>query len=591
MKKGLIYTLLTVTFAVAQIPAIYGMAPVIRTPPDFVIGDLEVREVTDGVFMATGTFNRFVYPTDYNILDLFVSDDDQTAEQIKWSFIDASDSITINGVSTLASAGDAIEPPTNKRIRLNNTDPAEEDSDADTLTFRDEAASPVGSDPGPYADPASAVTARTLTLFASDCSTFTTKDFIVYTVDDTSDSISGGVSGVTVQDSNFAADGALGWTGGNAFGLPGTYGLNLNGLNGLCMESDFTGDFGTFWNSPEAWLELVDNNVYQCVYSMSTDQSTVDAIPFWSSIYDNLNGAFLNFGGEKFFIDVVGGAAGIGRTQGVDQFETWFAPNAVTTPQWKTAIANPANAGVLDMRVTVRDLDLNDSIVADADAGTICLERVVINRFDADQLDGTVVLNDAIDPSTHIIFNPGYSSAGAVAGSSVSAGSATLTLTPQASGGVDGIELQPAISAIAEDLVNGFTNPLKYHPVTWDADARYCIEIDMRSGATDTDPIDIITIAFATPTFEQGGSDFTTRAAPGGLLDTAASPKTALSTYRSYWYSHNVSLLDPGTLPGIDSWRWIMQVFNNGSLFPSQLTGDDDIVVEAVRVIRIENIQ
>jgi hypothetical protein len=590
MKKGLIYTLLTVTFAVAQISTTHAMAPVVSAPPDFVIGDLEVREVTAGVFASTGTFNRFVYPSDFDILSLFVSDDDQTAEQIKWSFLDASDSITINGVSTLADAADAIDPAAGKRIRLNNTDPGDVDGDADTLTFRDEAASPVASDPGPYADPGSPVTARTLTLFASDCSTFTSKDFIVYTVDDTSDSISGGVEGTTVQDLDFASGGALGWTGGNAFGLPGTTGLNLNGLSGLCMETDLTGDFGVFWTSPEGWVELVDNNVYQVLANVATDQTTADAIPFWSVVYDNLNGAFLSYGGEKFFIDVAGGAAGIGRAQGKDQFETWIGPTAVTTPQWRSAIGDPANAGVLDMRLTIRVLDVNDTIVADADAGTICLERIIVNRFDATQLDGTTLVS-GLDPSTQAVVNPGFSSPGAVSGSSVSSGSATLTLTPQTAGGVDGIELQPVVAAVAEDLVNGFPNPLKFHPVQWEADTRYCIEMDIRSGATDTDPVDIISLVFATPTFEQGGSDFMTRAAPGGLLDTASSPKTTVATYRACWFSHNVSLLDPGTLPGNDAWRWVLQIFNNASLFPADTTGDDDVVIEDVRVVRLENVQ
>ena len=99
-------------------------------------------------------------------------------------------------------------------------------------------------------------------------------------------------------------------------------------------------------------------------------------------------------------------------------------------------------------------------------------------------------------------------------------------------------------------------------------------------------------LVFDVPTIEQGVSDFSTRGVPDGILDRAASPRSgADATYRSYWYSHNVTRFVSATvaIPNLDRARGFLQSFNLGSLF-DRPTGGDTIQIDGLRVIKITSI-
>jgi hypothetical protein len=97
MRKGFLFTLLSIAFALTQVSNTYAEAPIIADPGDVIIGDLE-----GATNPATGT-NVFVFPDAFNLGDI-VSDDQTDDADIKWSFFEATGLITINGVESLDSS-------------------------------------------------------------------------------------------------------------------------------------------------------------------------------------------------------------------------------------------------------------------------------------------------------------------------------------------------------------------------------------------------------------------------------------------------------------------------------------------------------
>jgi hypothetical protein len=600
MKKGFIVsTLLTVFVALTQVSTVFATAPVIKDVPDVIVGDT----FNNGASQS----NEFVFPDAFSLRDLFISDDNSTSVTVKWSYLadQPGEDILLNGVPSLdpglAGIGldDPTDPAASKRLDLVDTDTGNvkqdgsaQDALAFTVTVRNKTISPIGGPNGSFpgdSDPItspSLVSTRVITLFASDCSTFSSKSVTVHTSNNTSDALSGGINLTLVVQEDFTDGGIGGWTGGQVFG-PTIGGTTSTGAGGLCMASGTTNDFWTFWESPQEYVPLVDNVAYRVRSDVTTDQTAADAIPVWRFIWSNFDNVdtagFLTFGGTLWFIDQTGGAAGIGRAQGPgNQYDLWFSPISVSAPQWRSTSGgafDPANAGVIDLQLRFENFDLNDSLLADNDSGTICIASVRVDSAPISSVTGTTVYDTPLSATTHR-FSAEFGAVG-----SFSSGEANLAVDPatgttgpaNTTGGF--IELSPEIDAL---LGPDGDRPAQY-PVIWEDDKLYMLETDLRI-ASGTDPVTAILLVLSPPTIEVFGDSFATRAATGGLLDRSASPNATSATYRHFLYGHKATVVG-GALPSADRFQPRVQALNRGTILAP--AGADDTVVESLRVISV----
>lgn len=631
-KKGLIVTLMTVTFAFMRVSS-FAEAPVVNDPGDVIIGDSE---------QGNGN-NVFVFP-DAIGADGLVSDDSEADAQIKWSYSDdpMNDArISINGVAPLDLVGgdDPINPPGGNRLDTNNADPANaaigEDAAPRTFTFRNEGLSDpsVGGGLGPYAEPGTsgvlASETRTLTLWASDCTTATARAVTVYTTNDTSDSVTG--TGLTpVLDEDFDGDPSLigGWFGA-VLGGTATTGT----ATGLCMWVPLsnTAAGGAGWISPPnfvpgpAYFDIGDKLVYRLRLYMYTDQTAIGAIPFWTFGYNNLNGTGVGppgntYGGDLWVLDVAGGANGIngpanGRPNGRATYDYWFTPNAVLTDQWRgvvdpaTSAFDPSVDGINDMNLVIRILDGAqgaNSIRNEFDTGTVCCTRLQIESINIDNLAArtTLAYGSPIDTALYAVNPDSFGSGGNGTGSIDNAtDSATFFIGPNYNGGTAAALAGGRKSLIFYDpaqLPGGDFNKALY-PIFWQDDQLLQIRAGVRSGfgggagtTEGVDPVDTVFINFDTPTSEIGGFNFTQRSVPTNM-HRAASPRLSANTggvsqtYTSFMSSQNATDIDL-LLPGFENAnriRGYIDFINNNNLGTNS-DGRDAVTVDSMGLYLID---
>jgi hypothetical protein len=417
-------------------------APVLDQPPDIIIGDLEGDAINgDDVFVFTDALD---------LRDVFVSDDTETVTDIKWSFFEASQGdISINGAAPLTPAEAAgagpVNPPAPKSLGTVNGDAGEtppgEDGDALTLTIRDNTA--VGGPPPPYGwDPANILANHTVTLYASDCSTFSERTFTVYTVDNTTDGFTGTLDTITVPPFTdwtlFSFAGLTNQGGGGRGGDPG-----FVGLTGLCLnaggQTAGSGFAGWFWQSNQHFVQLVKNAYYVARLEMDrtgqlnnpvqppppaqAGQLDWDTIPLWDTVFSNVNAGVVGFfshGQNSMILDNAGDANGIDRPQGLSTFFHYYAPSPTLAPQWTGDLTGaesgdnayspfaPVAATYGDMLFEFRMLDFDSTgINSQIDAGIICMETIEMFRGDLPTLlsgGGTVVYGSSatgLADSTH----------------------------------------------------------------------------------------------------------------------------------------------------------------------------------------------
>lgn len=586
-KKGFIVTLLTVIVA-SLVSSTFATAPVIRDFPDVIIGD--VVEPAG----ATAT-NDFVYPDALDLRTYFVSDNTATSLTVKWSFLDLGGDIEINGVSSLdpglagIGANDPTDPNDGKELQLNDSDSGAVDASAFTATFRNATLSPDGGPvySGPNSGDPMGTTAllatNAISLFASDGTTFTTKALTVFTINNTSDGLSGGLDFTLEQDEDFSNGQANGWTGSNfLFGNVGFLSATTStsttpGLSGLCVATGTTGNYAGGWTSPQDYITLTNNSVYRVRATLTTSQTAANAIPLWRLTYINLDSTgpgagFQNFGGNRWYIDHQGGSAGIGRNRNV--FDAYIGPNSMDSPAWQSTSGgafDPAAADFTGFKIGYEVLDFNPNIVASGDSGTICVENVRVDSIDADQLMGAaaLALNPAVS-AANFEFAPigGVTHTGGTTDASFNGSGARLALfAPTAFSGFAGFDFnqfQPAAG-----------NP---YPVSWDLDTLYAFELDLRAETSEANPPGIIIIGQDQPQFEQIAEDYTWRAPnTSPVMQRASSPKLTTTTYRNFWYSHDVGA--GATMRGF------VQVFNRGDL--NLNTGADATLITGYRIYKI----
>jgi hypothetical protein len=573
MKKGFALTLLTVAIALVQVSTTYATAPVVSYPGDLIIGDLEdpgTGSTSTNIFVAVDEINA----------DLLVSDDTPD-NQIKWSYLSNSADIEINGVTSLDSGlmglgqDDPTSPRLANRLDLNNDDDGSandpEDGNARTFTVRNVLLSPNVANPGDTgpSGPAGIIHGPvTVTLFASDCTTFGQQVISVFTARGESDSFSGG--GPTELFTTSFLGNAQGWIGGPS---PGFGGSVSSGASGLCMIVPGPGDNLVLWFAPETqYVDLMTNSAWRVRTTASTDQSTPDAIPIWFFIFDNF---YLstpnignNYGGFHWVLDNFGGAEGIGRAQGRTSFDFWYTPNSLPTPQSESGMFTMAADAVNDTRLQFQVIDSNPAINTDLDSGTICIEQITVARQDRTSVQFTTLFNPPISTTDYIAFD---ALAGGGTTASISGGEATFDLSTAVD---DRGDLIP-YDELGDGVVGQQLGPQEFNPIVWAADTVYRQRSSIRAAAAETDPVEAVFLALDMSTNELGTFSYTTRSG-NGVMVFSTSPKLASAEYEAYIFSQNTTLRTPFATHG--NLRGQTFFFNAATLFANN--GGDTVVVD-----------
>lgn len=365
-----------------------------------------------------------------------------------------------------------------------------------------------------------------------------------------------------------------GWFGGTVQGFGGAASLTAGGL---CMTVPGPGSNLVAWLSPERFIELAANTIYRVRVTASTDQTAANSIPLLFLIYDNFNsaGGGNNIGGISWVLDVDGGAEGIGRGQGRSAFDFYLTPNAINTPQWNSAAFTPAADAENDLRLSLRVIDANDTLVTSQDSGTICIPRVEITAISRGSLGfDQTVYNPPISSATHFAEAGDEVGIGGTSTIDNIAHSARYQLATQGAARKTLGPFDPAAAA---------TFNAQLFPVPWEANRLYRVRARIRAESAETDPVDAVFLAMDTATVELGVEQYTTRGAPGGAMDRAASPRLTSTEYETYFFSQNATT---SLTPDAGRLRPLCIFFNTTDLFGDG-TGGDAFVVESLAVDRL----
>jgi len=596
---------------------------------------------------ATST-NNFVYPDAFSLRELFVSDDDSSSNTVKWSYYHSiTDNvltpgtasprhrIRINQVTPLTfteafggTLGAAV-PPSAKQIQSNDTDVDSVDSLAYTVTFRNLDA--VNIDPAFPGVNRERLDQTTVLLFASDGTSFTQTSLTVYTDANTTDSLTGLASLVEVKgltDLTVSAN-VTGWTSFNLGGILTNFtgGATITaGANGLCLTVNAGGNNFVEWRSPGDFFQLTKDQIYRARFTVTSDQSGVNAIPVWFlNWFNNDPGGFgIVYGGEFFFVDVGGGASAPGRF-GNSAYHLYLAPPSTGTLQWNGDLpgGNPDNAlsvfapgsAGLDLVtlmfriIDVANLDVapngsQDPIVSRNDSGTLCITSVRVDSVGLSALKNnvaenayTAVFDPAVFEVADVLF--GTNQSGAFQGGTIVVNMPN-TPGPRTTQGVGDVQFFRLAHNVASEpatiLGGALPNPAKFFPIVHVDDGLYLARTRIRNSVAGTasggtiDPIDVIIFNITNPTFEVGGKHFVSRAAVGSALDRASSPRHPNDTggvtqeFIGIFFTHKASIGDvnndgvgdPTLFPNPNSLRVLVDFFN-ADFIGTATTGPDGI--------------
>lgn len=566
------------------------LIPIVGDITDVVVGDAE------GSTQSATAENVFVFPDALDLTCLAL-DGDTPKDQIKWSFHDPTGTYTINGVSSIdPNVDDPANPPANLRIDNQDSDPDSADSTPLTITFRNQTRSPIPGGPV-YPDPgvAGELDVAAITLFASDCTSFSMRSIQVSSNNGGTDMLKdGGFLPSAYRD--FATDGPGAWVGLDSDdGLIGS-GEATAGASGLCMTVPAAGDNQVEWVSPTGYVALHDMNVYRIRSWTSSTQTDMDAIPFLNVIYDNFSGVGNPGGiysGEYPILDVGGGANGIGRAEGRTIFDVYAAPNAMMLPQWRGDI-DPANSPFSpafepfnDMRLRYRINDIGSGMInADADSGTVCISKVYVEKVRyADLSVASTVYNQPLSTTTHFPETGGQAGAGGTAVIDDVNNVATYTLDETSF---------KTIGPFDQTAANNGTNfNVELYPILWESDQVHVGRTAISNTATFPsgpppvyDPVDVICNVFNTATNELGYDTTSIRGSVGNM-QFAASPRhpveAGVQEYVGFFSTNNKTIVLPAVIPDADRLRMMNNFFNTPSL-GTDGTGGDTFTVESMVV-------
>jgi hypothetical protein len=551
-------------------------APVVDDFLDIIVGDAEDASAN----------NIFVYPDAIDIGGA-ASDDGLPGDTLTWSFLDSSGTYVVNGKVSLEGGDDPGAPPAAKVINLEDTDPydgpanewIERDTDPETLTVRNEALSPLASDP-PYGDPAGGpglVDGPTaLTLFCGDGDLAGSSTLFVYTDDDGYDMVSGEQPDGTMTDVveyDLATD-SSDWSYEDWIAA----GITSGTSGGICMTAPAAGDQGGWWTSgygqSAGGLSLANNQVYRIRLSMSSTQTTVNQCPLWDVIVENQDpgvaGAFV-YGADYWFLDNQGGANAVeGPAVGLDTFDIWWTPPCVSVAEWQAAVDNVANAGELDALLKFRMVDFATAASnygAELDSGTVCISNVDIDRIDIGELSSDGSAYEDADPTAAEWHTVEYGDA------DVTYDSSGITISPTGTWTDVLVDIQPGDTDFAvADLADNY-------PFAHEAATLYMMELDVSAPDANSEahPVDFIILRV-----DSAGNELFMESYVTPNLDRVAMPTQAGKTLIGFFYSHNESLASE---PLLNRLRARIAI---GAL-SAIATHDNDggITIEAVRVTKI----
>jgi len=540
MSKGLQLTLVTVAVA------LMGMSAMAEAP---VIGDIPSPIVGGGP--AASPSNTFVYPDAIN-LNSFVSDDGGL-ENVVWSYwVDGTAIYNINGTEPLdLESDDAIDPAaTDKDLATVRNSEENPDSKAQTITVRNVNLSPLGqaenNDPGSTEGILSSET-QVVTLFASDGSTYSTKEILVYTDNGGEDRLSPGAVGVREYEADFTND-------DNDYSSVEINSATVTvGANGICIEVAAANTNIGSWTSPYPLFEMANNSVYHVRATMNGSQTTAGLVPLWDIIiqnYESVSGlqganAYLT---DYLILDNENGAYAVGPSTGIDGVDLYFAPLPAKLPSWQdssTGAFSTANDAKNDIQLIFRmlDADASGGYGGELDFGQVCVQTLSIDRFDLDMnvTEGTTVYDDAIN-------NTNYSGTSLTSQTSYNWGTAgQVTISP--TGSTSPTDVGQMFPGDGDNIASGGTGAIDDDfPITWEADTIYMIEMEVSapSSTDEAQPVDVIQVGIDPPTWENFMLNSVTRG--DGTMHNIGMPKSgSTQTYVTFFKSDKVSMSDEAT--------------------------------------------
>lgn len=491
MRKGLTQTLLTVAVALLGFNAM-SAAPIIGNIPDVIIGDGE----------AGTSSNLFVYPDAFN-LDTFVSDDNTSDGAILWSYSASGAAYRINNVPEIG-AGDPNAPSGASLIAADDT--ASSDTNRRTVTFRNITRSPVG---GPNTAPTTSES-EVVTLFASDSTTYSQKDFMVFVDNDGADALSGASTAVTELAYGFTT-GAQGWVSYVQLAIGGTV-TATQGAGGICVDVSLAGVNLAGWSSQAdaatnyTTIDLTANSVYQVRVGVTVSGSSAGTSPAWSmthnqkaTMYSGENIFFGNFGDANAPSPLNTASTAVEPTV----YESWVTPIAIQTAQFSTGAFTGTALAENGMRLQLRIIDVeNAGYNAEADAGQICWNSITVRRYDIDSL--TV----ASTPYNQTTFQASPANQGATinpanwtasdfgSNTTISYTGGVLSIVPASATAWSDTGAGGFVQAVPGDTTraNGNSDLLDNYPVSWVSNSLYKVTalIAANSVAGEANPPDFL---------------------------------------------------------------------------------------------------
>lgn len=594
MSKGLKLTLATVAVVLMSMSAM-AEAPVIGNIPSPVVGG------GDG----TTPPNEFVYPDAIN-LNRFVQDDGGV-ENIVWSYETVGTQIySINGtdpIDTLTDGDEGKIDPASLDKDLNTVRNSEENPDGSAIakiTVRNENLSPLGGEP--YADPTDLVgiidsETQVVTLYASDGSTFSQKEILVYTTNEEADRLSPG-GGIIDVDLDFTDDdhGFSSMAGGSVLASVSVK------ANGICIEvgeggnnlGSFTSSYG---DSAGGGIDLTENAVYRIRATMNGSQTTVGLVPLWDVIiqnYDNLTGTqgAYSYYADYYFLDKEGGAYAVGPTTGISDVEFFFVPMSAQMAAWNddaTGAFTTENDPKNDAQIIYRmlDADASANYGGELDLGEVCMKTILIERFDIDSdiTRGTL----AMDPATLTMTEAHYFALGLTDQSDIDwttvPGQVTMGMKSTFSG-VEIISLTPGEDFSGGHDIYGDGNPETLFPIAWEADTIYMVELEVSAPTVgdEDQPVDIMQITVDPPTWENFMVNAVTRG--DSTMHNLTMPKNGTpEPYVAFFSSDQVSK------SGVDKFKRLRPSFRvlNGDalLYSGQTESDGKFTIHDLTVTRV----
>jgi len=582
MKKGLTITLLTVAFAVLGFQAM-AIAPTISDIQSPIVGNADVTAP-----------NTFVYPDAIN-LDSIVSDDTSPTAKILWSYEEVGTKYKLNGIDPInGTDAPGIEyNPGAKNIAASvAAGELNLDSNPRTITIRNSDLSPLGgATTTPAATGIVAAQTGTITLTASDGSSFSQKDLVIYTDNGGLDRISGqSTTGGTVVYNPNVKDGST--KGGFTYSyFAGSVTASNSSTTGICMETAALGDNESFWVGTAFAMPLAKNSVYDIALKMTSSNVATGHTPFWDMALDNNDNAGdgLNlYGADCYFMDNENGANS--AIAAVKTFHLVWTPLAAATDQWNGAgaftaadnVFTAAHAAKKDGRFIFRTMDIvgngNNGVKASVQFGTICVQDLSVTKYD---LSGVKLVSNGYTASTFVTSGSGQNCAYAElapGATTVTTGAGGMTIAPTTAGkGTLYTTFYPG------DATNDPGNPAGQadnYPVVCAANTIYRITysiaaVDANSAAN---PPDAFYIAADTPTNEVIYNSFVTN-----NLGGCAMPKTgAAQSYVAFYHSNF------GTASAIGApWQRMRPYFTMANLPSLGFQGDDNsgsVTISSIKV-------